>query len=177
MTKRSQFLVAASLFLVGQAPGISRLAWADPPPDKAARKAAKEAAKAEKKARKAAEKADKDNTSAAHSTPSGLQYVDLAEGSGPEPRVGQVVNVHYTGWLKSGKKFDSSLDRGRPFQFVLGRGQVIRGWDEGVATMKVGGKRKLIVPPELGYGSQDVGGGLIPANSTLIFEVELLSVQ
>ena len=109
-----------------------------------------------------------------HSTPSGLQYVDLSEGTGALPERGKNVSVHYTGWLKNGKKFDSSVDRGRPFEFRLGAGQVIKGWDEGVATMKIGGKRKLIIPPELGYGDQDVGGGLIPARSTLIFEVELL---
>lgn len=89
--------------------------------------------------------------------------------------------MHYTGWLYTdgarGKKFDSSVDRGRPFEFQLGVGRVIKGWDEGVATMKIGGKRTLIIPPSLGYGARDVGGGLIPANSTLIFDVELLGVK
>jgi peptidylprolyl isomerase len=108
-------------------------------------------------------------------TPSGLQYVDLQEGTGAIPQAGQVVTVHYTGTLENGTKFDSSYDRNRPFQFKLGAGQVIKGWDEGLATMKVGSKRKLIIPPDLGYGSRPVGP--IPANSTLIFEVELLSIS
>ncbi len=110
-------------------------------------------------------------------TPSGLQYVDLVVGTGASPQQGQNVTVHYTGWLTNGKKFDSSLDRGQPFTFQIGEGQVIKGWDEGVMTMKVGGKRKLIIPPNLAYGSRDVGNGLIPANSTLIFEVELLGAK
>ena len=109
-------------------------------------------------------------------TPSGLQYVDLVEGTGECPRPGASVSVHYTGWLTSGKKFDSSLDRGQPFVFPIGRGKVIRGWDEGVATMKVGGKRKLTIPPDLGYGSRGAGG-VIPPGATLVFEVELLSVR
>ncbi|HET7153458.1 MAG TPA: FKBP-type peptidyl-prolyl cis-trans isomerase [Candidatus Kapabacteria bacterium] len=110
-------------------------------------------------------------------TKSGLQYIDEVVGKGAEPKTGQTVTVNYTGWLKNGKKFDSSLDRHDPFHFTLGAGQVIKGWDEGVATMKVGGKRKLIIPPDLGYGSRDVGNGLIPANSELIFEVELLDAK
>ena len=109
-------------------------------------------------------------------TPSGLQYVDLVEGTGECPRPGASVSVHYTGWLTSGKKFDSSVDRGQPFVFPIGRGKVIRGWDEGVATMKVGGKRKLTIPPDLGYGSRGAGG-VIPPGATLVFEVELLSVR
>ncbi|HTQ78881.1 MAG TPA: FKBP-type peptidyl-prolyl cis-trans isomerase [Thermoanaerobaculia bacterium] len=108
--------------------------------------------------------------------PSGLKYTDLKPGTGEEAKVGQVVNVHYTGWLENGTKFDSSLDRKQPFSFKLGAGQVIEGWDKGVAGMKVGGKRKLVIPPGLGYGSQSVGG-VIPPNSTLIFEVELLGVR
>src|SRR5262245_22367925 len=107
---------------------------------------------------------------------SGLQIQELAVGDGAEAKAGQKVSAHYTGWLTDGKRFDSSLDRGRPFQFQLGAGQVIKGWDQGVAGMKVGGKRKLTIPPELAYGSRDVGNGLIPANSTLVFEVELLGV-
>ena len=110
-------------------------------------------------------------------TKSGLKYQDLKAGKGAVARSGDTVTVHYTGWLKNGKKFDSSKDRDRPFTFKLGAGKVIKGWDEGVAGMKVGGKRKLIIPPELGYGNRDVGCGLIPANSTLIFEVELLKVE
>jgi FKBP-type peptidyl-prolyl cis-trans isomerase len=106
-----------------------------------------------------------------------LKYVELAPGTGKEAKAGNTVEVHYTGWLVNGKKFDSSLDRKQPFAFSLGAGQVIKGWDEGVAGMKEGGKRKLIIPPELAYGNKDVGNGLIPANSTLIFEVELLKVK
>lgn len=107
-------------------------------------------------------------------TNSGLQYVDIKIGTGAVAVAGKNVSVHYTGWLTNGKKFDSSVDRGQPFQFPLGMGRVIRGWDEGVAGMKVGGKRKLIIPPNLGYGERDMG--VIPPNSTLIFEVELLGV-
>ena len=109
-------------------------------------------------------------------TPSGLQYEDLAPGTGVSPQQGQTVSVHYTGWLADGKKFDSSKDRGQPFQFAIGRGQVIKGWDEGVATMKVGGKRKLVIPPDLGYGAQGHPGA-IPPNATLTFEVELLGLR
>jgi len=106
-----------------------------------------------------------------------LKYVDLVEGKGKEAKKGDAVEVHYTGWLVQGKKFDSSLDRKETFKFNLGAGMVIKGWDEGVAGMKEGGKRKLTIPPELAYGNKDVGGGLIPANSTLIFEVELIKVK
>jgi FKBP-type peptidyl-prolyl cis-trans isomerase len=109
-------------------------------------------------------------------TPSGLKYVELQEGTGPEARKGQTVSVHYTGWLQNGTKFDSSHDRRQPFGFPLGAGHVIRGWDEGVAGMKVGGKRKLIIPPDLGYGARGAGG-VIPPNATLVFEVELLGVK
>ena len=106
-----------------------------------------------------------------------LQIEDIVEGSGDSPNQGQIVVVHYTGWLTNGKKFDSSVDRGEPFEFNIGVGQVSQGWDQGVLTMKVGGKRKLTIPPELAYGDRDVGGGLIPANSTLVFEVELLDLK
>ncbi len=108
-------------------------------------------------------------------TPSGLKYIDYVVGSGPNPTSGKRVRVHYTGTLADGTKFDSSVDRGRPFEFVIGVGQVIKGWDEGIATMKPGGRRKLIIPPDLGYGSN--GTPRIPPNSTLYFEVELLGVN
>ena len=107
-------------------------------------------------------------------TASGLIYIDKEVGSGDSPTIGDKVKVHYTGTLENGTKFDSSRDRDRPFDFPLGAGRVIKGWDEGIATMRIGGKRKLIIPPELGYGSRSVGP--IPANSTLIFEVELLDI-
>lgn len=113
-------------------------------------------------------------------TPSGLQYRDEVVGTGAEPKAGQKVSVHYTGWLddggKPGKKFDSSRDRGTPFSFTLGAGQVISGWDTGVATMKIGGKRTLIIPPDQGYGARGAGG-VIPPNATLIFDVELLGAK
>jgi len=109
-------------------------------------------------------------------TASGLGYVDLVEGTGASPKPGDSVRVHYTGWLKSGQKFDSSVDRGEPFVFPIGRGQVIKGWDEGVAGMRVGGKRKLVIPAHLGYGDRGAGN-VIPPGATLIFEVELLAVD
>ena len=109
-------------------------------------------------------------------TPSGLQYIDIVEGTGETPKKGQTVEVHYTGTLEDGRKFDSSRDRGQPFNFPLGAGRVIKGWDEGISTMKVGGQRKLIIPPDLGYGSRGAGG-VIPPNATLIFDVELLGVK
>lgn len=101
---------------------------------------------------------------------------DLTAGSGDTATAGQSVSVHYTGWLTDGQKFDSSLDRNDPFEFRLGAGQVIPGWDQGVAGMQVGGKRKLTIPPELGYGARGAGG-VIPPNATLVFEVELLAVR
>ncbi|WP_422387046.1 FKBP-type peptidyl-prolyl cis-trans isomerase [Anabaena sphaerica] len=109
-------------------------------------------------------------------TPSGLQYVELVEGTGKTPKSGQTVEVHYVGILEDGTKFDSSRDRNQTFKFKIGTGQVIKGWDEGVITMKVGGRRQLIIPSELGYGARG-SGGVIPPNSTLIFDVELISVQ
>ena len=108
-------------------------------------------------------------------TTSGLQIEKLAEGTGATPKTGDRVTVHYTGWLTDGSKFDSSVDRGQPFVFTIGRGQVIGGWDQGVATMKVGDKVRLTIPPVLGYGARGAGG-VIPPNATLIFEVELLGL-
>lgn len=113
-------------------------------------------------------------------TPSGLEIIDTVVGSGASPKTGDICVMHYTGWLYAngakGAKFDSSLDRGTPFEFPIGLGHVIRGWDEGVATMKVGGKRTLIIPPALGYGARGAGG-VIPPNATLLFEVELLDIH
>jgi peptidylprolyl isomerase len=113
-------------------------------------------------------------------TASGLQVTDTKVGTGATPKTGQTCVMHYTGWLyqngAKGAKFDSSVDRGQPFEFPIGTGRVIKGWDEGVASMKVGGKRTLIIPPDLGYGARGAGG-VIPPNATLMFEVELLGVK
>jgi peptidylprolyl isomerase len=118
--------------------------------------------------------------SKATTTPSGLQIIDTKVGTGASPKTGQTCVMHYTGWLyengAKGKKFDSSVDRGAPFEFPIGTHRVIAGWDEGVATMKVGGKRTLIIPPNLGYGERGAGG-VIPPNATLIFDVELLDIK
>ncbi|MGH2485394.1 MAG: FKBP-type peptidyl-prolyl cis-trans isomerase [Ktedonobacterales bacterium] len=109
-------------------------------------------------------------------TPSGLQYVDVVQGGGAEAQSGQRVTVHYTGWLTNGVKFDSSRDRNDPFQFALGGGQVIQGWDQGVVGMREGGQRRLIIPASLGYGARGAAGA-IPPNATLIFDVELLKAR
>ncbi len=119
---------------------------------------------------------DKKQEEKVTTTPSGLKYIDTKAGTGAEAKKGSTVEVHYTGWLKDGKKFDSSKDRGQPFSFRLGAGQVIKGWDEGVEKMKVGGVRKLIIPPELGYGKRGAGN-VIPPDAELTFEVELLGVK
>ncbi|MCA1580672.1 MAG: FKBP-type peptidyl-prolyl cis-trans isomerase [Acidobacteria bacterium] len=124
--------------------------------------------------------AEKKSDSKMTKTSSGLQYEDTVVGTGASPKNGQTCVMHYTGWLweggAKGKKFDSSVDRGKPFEFVIGQGQVIKGWDEGVSTMKVGGKRTLLIPATLGYGARGAGG-VIPPNATLLFEVELLGVK
>jgi peptidylprolyl isomerase len=117
-----------------------------------------------------------DSNDAMITTESGLQYIDLVEGTGAIPQAGQTVVVHYVGTLENGTQFDSSRDRNRPFSFRLGAGQVIRGWDEGLSTMRVGGRRQLIIPPDLGYGARGAGG-VIPPNATLIFDVELLRIS
>ena len=113
-------------------------------------------------------------------TSSGLKIIDSQVGTGASPQTGQTCVMHYTGWLyvngAKGQKFDSSVDRGQPFEFPIGTGRVIKGWDEGVASMKIGGKRTLIIPPELGYGARGAGG-VIPPNATLLFDVELLGVK
>ena len=126
------------------------------------------------------EKSEKKSESKMVKTASGLQYEDVVVGTGAQPRTGQTCVMHYTGWLwengTKGKKFDSSVDRGQPFEFPLGMGRVIKGWDEGVASMKIGGKRNLLIPPQLGYGARGAGG-VIPPNATLFFEVELLGTK
>ena len=115
-------------------------------------------------------------TNEAQSTKSGLQFIEIQEGTGVSPATGNKVTVHYTGYLMNGKKFDSSVDRNQPFTFVIGYGQVIKGWDEGVASMNVGGKRKLIIPSDLGYGKRGAGA-VIPPDSELIFDVELINTK
>jgi len=110
-------------------------------------------------------------------TASGLQYSITREGTGAQPQPGQIVSVHYTGWLTDGTMFDSSRDDNQPLEFPLGQGRVIQGWDEGVAAMKIGEKRTLVIPANLGYGARGAGGGLIPPNATLVFAVELLGAR
>jgi FKBP-type peptidyl-prolyl cis-trans isomerase len=124
----------------------------------------------------AANKETKNMADQTVTTESGLKYVDLVVGTGRQPEVGDTASVHYTGWLADGKKFDSSVDRKEPFSFRVGAGQVIKGWDEGVIGMKIGGKRKLTIPPQLGYGARGAGG-VIPPNATLTFDVELLDLR
>jgi peptidylprolyl isomerase len=123
---------------------------------------------------------EKKSESKMQKSPSGLQYEDVKVGTGAQPKTGQTCVMHYTGWLwengAKGAKFDSSVDRGQPFEFAIGQGMVIKGWDEGVATMKVGGKRNLLIPPALGYGARGAGK-VIPPNATLLFEVELLGIK
>jgi FKBP-type peptidyl-prolyl cis-trans isomerase FkpA len=121
------------------------------------------------------EPCNQEQTMSTVTTDSGLKYEDVTVGEGAEAVAGKTVSVHYTGWLTDGQKFDSSKDRNDPFAFVLGGGMVIRGWDEGVQGMKVGGVRRLTIPPQLGYGARGAGG-VIPPNATLVFEVELLDV-
>ena len=137
-------------------------------------------ASADEKKPTAPSEPEKKSESKMTKTASGLQYEDTKIGTGASPKAGQTCVMHYTGWLwengAKGKKFDSSVDRGTPFSFPLGQGRVIKGWDEGVATMKVGGKRTLLIPPDLGYGSRGAGGA-IPPNATLIFEVELIEIK
>lgn len=159
--KKSPALALAAACLIAAALPLS-----------AEEKAAKPAAPAEKAAAK--------KESKMLTTPSGLQYEDTKVGTGESPKAGQTCVMHYTGWLwedgQKGKKFDSSVDNGKPFQFPLGQGRVIKGWDEGVASMKVGGKRTLLIPSDLGYGDRGYPG-VIPPKATLLFEVELLGVK
>jgi FKBP-type peptidyl-prolyl cis-trans isomerase len=169
----------AVLFAVACSKPAEAPAPADPKPAAAAEavKPAADAPKAPAPAPVAAAPAvDLANEPNAQTTPSGLKFVELKAGEGAPAEVGKLAVVHYTGWLTNGTKFDSSVDRGTPFKFPLGAGRVIKGWDEGVASMKIGGKRKLIIPSELGYGPRGAGG-LIPPNATLVFEVELLGVE
>jgi FKBP-type peptidyl-prolyl cis-trans isomerase len=164
----------------GEAPPAPKSDAATSTPARPAAPAPEQAAKpaAPAKERAAVAAARKLGTSAdqpAVTTASGLQYIDVKQGSGAAVKSQDMVAVHYTGWLVDGAKFDSSLDRGEPFMFSVGRGMVIKGWDEGLVGMKPGGVRKLIIPPQLGYG--ETGSGPIPANATLIFEIRLLKAQ
>lgn len=111
-----------------------------------------------------------------YTSSTGLQFKDISKGDGPRPRPGQTVTVHYTGWLTNGQKFDSSVDRGQPFEFVIGSGNVIKGWDEGVKGMHIGGQRRLLIPPQLGYGAKGSGDS-IPPNAKLVFDVQLLGAK
>jgi FKBP-type peptidyl-prolyl cis-trans isomerase len=168
LTMRIATLLAAFLFAIVSITGCKSCpSKAEPAPQSAAQPAAAEAV---------APAQPVPATPQEVTLPSGLKYTDIVAGTGASPNPGQVAVVHYTGWLTNGTKFDSSVDRGQPFEFPLGAGRVIKGWDEGVATMKVGGKRKLTIPPELGYGARGAGG-VIPPNATLIFDVELLAIK
>jgi peptidylprolyl isomerase len=161
--RTTRFLLA----LCAATPLVAPAAAPDPSKEPAPKPAAETAAKEEK-------------TSKMIKTPSGLQFEDTVVGTGASPKPGQTCVMHYTGWLwengAKGKKFDSSVDRGQPFEFQIGLGMVIKGWDEGVMTMKVGGKRTLIIPASIGYGSRGAGG-VIPPNATLVFDVELLGIK
>jgi FKBP-type peptidyl-prolyl cis-trans isomerase len=169
MKYRATALIPAILALLGLGTGHNAMAQ-DATPVAATPPAAASAASSPTPAAK------KGNEPPVITKPSGLKFQVLKRGKGPFAMAGQTVSVHYTGWLTDGTKFDSSVDRGKPFQFTLGAGQVIPGWDEGVAGMRVGEKRKLIVPPDLGYGPNGAGG-VIPPNATLIFDVELLDIS
>ena len=156
--------------VLGAVMALPSLVLADPPED------AKKGSKSAKAKPKAADGKAESGAGKVNTTPSGLKYIDEKVGTGASPTKGKKVTVHYTGTLTDGKKFDSSVDRGQPFEFVIGIGQVIKGWDEGVLSMKVGGKRKLMIPANLGYGARGAGG-VIPPNADLNFEVELLGVE
>ncbi len=175
-TKKEEPKAGAELKKADEAPAAEEKAEEAPAvEEKAEEPKAEEAPVAEEKAEEPkAEEAPAEEPKEV-ATESGLKYIDLKVGDGASPEAGKMVTVHYTGWLENGTKFDSSVDRGQPFVFPIGMGRVIRGWDEGVMSMKIGGKRKLIIPAELGYGARGAGG-VIPPNATLIFEVELLGI-
>jgi FKBP-type peptidyl-prolyl cis-trans isomerase FkpA len=171
MRKEHPFELLLVCFLTAQLSGCNEPSTTNPKKSTQASARSNTEKPPERKFRKIDEKERKVVT-----TKSGLKYEDLEEGLGAEAKAGDGVQVHYTGWLKNGKKFDSSVDRGEPFEFPLGRGRVIKGWDEGVVGMKVGGKRKLIIPSELAYGKRGAGRD-IPPDAELTFEVELLDIK
>jgi FKBP-type peptidyl-prolyl cis-trans isomerase FkpA len=178
MVRKALIISALSLTLAG-CPAGQQEATSSPSPNPDEQPAAASAAPSPSATPDAADKGEVISTQAQVKTASGLAYTVLQEGKkdAPVAKSGDTVVVHYTGWLTNGTKFDSSLDRNQPFDFRLGQGMVIKGWDEGVAGMKVGEKRKLVIPSELGYGERGAGGGQIPPNSTLVFEVELLELR